>query len=125
MQTYWDRVLTRRLTRRRALDTSALAAGAAAFLAACGSGDDDDDGGSSTGGASTGPTGGTGAQAQPSEGLESGYLKRTETGEQTGGTMGFIYADSPNLDILTNALEYAGMHTFANVLLAFAGASII
>jgi peptide/nickel transport system substrate-binding protein len=114
VQNYWNKVLTTRTTRRRALASSALTAGAAAFLAACGSGDDDPSPstGSSTGGStgvSTGANGATGAQLTTSEGIEQGYLKRTTETGKPGGTMGFIYADSPNLDILTNALEYAGM----------------
>ena len=43
---YWDKVLTRRLTRRRSLGAMGGAAAAAAFLAACGG--DDDSGGSNT-----------------------------------------------------------------------------
>ena len=56
-QNYWDRVLSRRLTRRRAvLGTGAMTA-SAAFLIACGS--DDDPGAASTGGGATGGAGGT------------------------------------------------------------------
>jgi ABC-type transport system substrate-binding protein len=44
MQSYWNKVLDRRITRRRAIAATGMTAGAAAFLAACG-GDDDDDGG--------------------------------------------------------------------------------
>jgi ABC-type transport system substrate-binding protein len=44
MQSYWNKVLNRRLTRRRALAATGATTAAAAFLAACG-GDDDDDGG--------------------------------------------------------------------------------
>jgi ABC-type transport system substrate-binding protein len=41
MQSYWDKVLDKRVTRRRALAATGMTAGAAAFLAACGGGDDD------------------------------------------------------------------------------------
>ena len=64
MANYWDRVLNRRLTRRRALGASGSLAMSAAFLAACG-GDDDNTGSSSstgsTGSSSTGTTAGSGA----------------------------------------------------------------
>ena len=45
MQSYWNKVLDRRITRRRAIAATGMTAGAAAFLAACGGGDDDDGGG--------------------------------------------------------------------------------
>jgi ABC-type transport system substrate-binding protein len=52
---YWDKVLDRRVTRRRGLAVAGGSAAAAAFLAACGGGDDDssDDSGSSSGGGQT------------------------------------------------------------------------
>lgn len=67
--TYWSRVLTRRLGRRRALLGAAGAAGAAAFLSACG--DDSDDSVSPTAAAtgagttSAGATGTAGLVVQP------------------------------------------------------------
>jgi peptide/nickel transport system substrate-binding protein len=103
MESYWNKVLHGRVSRRRFLVTTGGGAGAAAFLAACGGGSDDDggDGGDGGGGA---------AQPQTSTGIsDKGYLKAGTQGAKTGGMMGFIYTDSPNLDILTNALEYAGM----------------
>jgi len=42
MPSYWDKVIDRRITRRRAIAATGMTAGAAAFLAACGGGDDDD-----------------------------------------------------------------------------------
>src|SRR6266550_2642385 len=93
MDSYWSKVLNKRMTRRHALGATGMAAGAAAFLAACGGG------GSSDSGSQAGP--------QTSSGISDGYLKKATDGKR-GGTMGFLYVDSPNLDILTNALEYAG-----------------
>ena len=51
MAGYWNKVLNRRVSRRRALIGSSTTAAAAAFLAAC---SDDENGGGSTGGGSTG-----------------------------------------------------------------------
>jgi peptide/nickel transport system substrate-binding protein len=94
MESYWTTVFNRRMTRRRALAATGMTAGAAAFLAACGGGGDGDGGGSPA--------------AQDSSGISQGYLQRSSDAGKRGGTVGFIYTDSPNLDILTNALEYAG-----------------
>jgi peptide/nickel transport system substrate-binding protein len=55
---YWDKVLNRRYTRRRALAATGTTAASAAFLAACGGDDDDDDGGSSSSGSSSGGSSG-------------------------------------------------------------------
>jgi ABC-type transport system substrate-binding protein len=55
---YWDRVLDKRITRRRGLALAGGSAAAAAFLAACGGGGDDDaedTGGTSGGGTTTDP----------------------------------------------------------------------
>jgi ABC-type transport system substrate-binding protein len=46
---YWDKVLDRRVTRRRGLALAGGSAAAAAFLAACGGGDSDDDASEDTG----------------------------------------------------------------------------
>ncbi|HWO73961.1 MAG TPA: ABC transporter substrate-binding protein [Dehalococcoidia bacterium] len=94
MKSYWDGILAKRISRRRALAGTGMAAGAAALLAACGGGGDE-------GGTQGSP------EAAGSPGVTDGYLKKDPNGKR-GGTIGFIYTDSPNLDILTNALEYAG-----------------
>src|SRR5436189_3029033 len=76
---------TNRVSRRRALAAAGAVSMAAARAAACG-------GGSSSG-----------------TGEKSGQGQQSESGPaQKGGTVGFIYTDSPHLNILTNALEYAG-----------------
>jgi peptide/nickel transport system substrate-binding protein len=103
MEIYWDKVVRGRVSRRRLLALTGMGTASAAFLAACGGGSDDD------GGDSGSSDGGGGAQPQTATGISKGYLKAGTNGAKTGGTMGFIYTDSPNLDILTNALEYAGM----------------
>lgn len=54
---YWERVLTGRVSRRRALAATGGSAAAAAFLAACGGGDDDDGGAAATGGTGSGSSG--------------------------------------------------------------------
>src|SRR5688572_18721701 len=69
---YWETILERRLSRRRALVGSSAAASAAAFLAACGGGEDGDSGGGGTGG-----------------GASSLVTKSQDTSKQakTGGTL--------------------------------------
>jgi ABC-type transport system substrate-binding protein len=79
---YWSRVLTQRVNRRRALAVTAGTAGAAAFLAACGGGDDDD---SST----SGPSG-------PAD--TSGLLSKIEDTSKTakrGGVMKWVQGNEP------------------------------
>ena len=103
MDSYWNKVVNGRVSRRRLLALAGMGTASAAFLAACGGGSDDDGGTDSDSGA------GGGGEAKTSTGISKGYLKAGTNGAKTGGMMGFIYTDSPNLDILTNALEYAGM----------------
>ena len=72
---YWDRVLTGRMTRRRALAATGASAAAAAFLAACGGGDDDSGGGGggsgSTGSANSIITKTTDSKRRPSAAASS------------------------------------------------------
>ncbi len=77
---YWTKVLSGRVSRRRALAGTAGVTGAAAFLAACGS---DDDGGSG-GSGGTGATGGSGLVAK----LEKAPSK-------AGGVMKWQQASEP------------------------------
>ena len=82
---YWDRVLTGRVTRRRGLAATGASAAAAAFLAACGGGDDD--GGSATTG---GSGGGSGLVAQAKDTLKDA---------KTGGVLKeFSNSDPAHLD---------------------------
>ncbi len=72
---YWDKVLTRRVGRRRALMATGGTAFSAAFLAACGG--DDDDGGAATGSTSSGSTGSTGASGSTASSGASGSTGST------------------------------------------------
>jgi peptide/nickel transport system substrate-binding protein len=66
---YWDKVLNKRLTRRRAITATGTTAAAAAFLAACG-GDDDDD--SSSSGSSSSGSSSSGGSSSSSGGSSGG-----------------------------------------------------
>ena len=77
---YWTKVLSGRVSRRRALAGTAGVAGAAAFLAACGS--DDDSGGGGSG--DTGSTGGSGLVTK----IEKAPIKQ-------GGVMKWQQASEP------------------------------
>jgi peptide/nickel transport system substrate-binding protein len=97
MQSYWERFRRQRVARRRLLTTGAGVSLSAVALAALGCGGDDDEtpatsGGTSSGGGTT-PSTGSGA---PAEGEP-----------KMGGTFGTHYTTSNNLNILTNASEYA------------------
>ncbi|HLG11368.1 MAG TPA: hypothetical protein VI876_06360, partial [Dehalococcoidia bacterium] len=81
MANYWDKVLDRRLTRRRALIATGTSAAAAAFLAACGG--SDDDGG---GGGSSGPADSSGLLTKVEDSLKNA---------KQGGTMKWTQASEP------------------------------
>lgn len=91
MNSYWDRFSRRRFVRRRLLAGGAGVSLGAIALAALGCGSD-------SGGTGGSPTAGTGATA--ATGAANGEPK-------TGGTYGDTYTSSNNLNILTNASEYA------------------
>jgi len=92
MDSYWNKVLTRRISRRRALWATGGAAGAAAFLAACGG---DDDSGGSTGSGNSG--GGSDGTTSPSPTVESSLITPLEadTNVQRGGALKYFVAFEP------------------------------
>ncbi len=86
MTSYWEKTLTRRVGRRRALVGAGGLAAGAAFLAACG-GDDDDDGGSTGSTGSSGSTGSTGGGTGSSGGSSILYQAEDKTSSAIrGGT---------------------------------------
>jgi ABC-type transport system substrate-binding protein len=91
MQSYWDKVLSRRLTRRRALVGSSALTASAAFLVACG-GDDEDAPSPSTGATGGGATGATGGGGSTGATGATGGGSTGATGS-TGGSAqsGLIY----------------------------------
>jgi peptide/nickel transport system substrate-binding protein len=95
MQSYWDKFVNRRVSRRRAIAATGALTASAAFLAACGGDDNDDDDAETP--SATSPSG----QATPSGSPSGG------SSVQMGGTYGDTYTSSNNLNILTNASEYA------------------
>lgn len=93
IESYWNKVLQGRLSRRHALAAGGALTASAAFLAACGGGgDDDDDDGGSTGGGATGGAGATGggpadrtAKLDPASGKPGGKLLWQSYGDPGGG----------------------------------------
>jgi peptide/nickel transport system substrate-binding protein len=114
MQSYWERFRRQRVARRRLLTTGAGLSLGAIAMAAIGCGGDDDD--SSSSGSTTTPTSSSGG-ATPSAGATTatGGVASPElygdsassASPKTGGTYGDTYTSSNNLNILTNASEYA------------------
>ena len=97
MQSYWERFRRQRVARRRLLTTGAGVSLSAVALAALGCGGDDDETPSTSGGS---PSTGGGSPA-------TGSGAPAEGAPKMGGTFGTHYTTSNNLNILTNASEYA------------------
>src|SRR5688500_9788293 len=70
---YWDSLLSSRVSRRRTMAASGAGLTAAALLAACGS--DDGGGDSSTGGGGSGPSSGLIASPSKTDGKAGGVLR--------------------------------------------------
>ncbi|HEX5368482.1 MAG TPA: ABC transporter substrate-binding protein [Dehalococcoidia bacterium] len=89
---YWSTVLKNRISRRRAMYTTAAGASAAAFLAACGSGNDNKSSSSGSSAATSGPssTSGAASGASGASGASSSLItKEVDTSAQAkaGGTL--------------------------------------
>jgi peptide/nickel transport system substrate-binding protein len=89
MDSYWQKVLSRRIGRRRAIAATAGAAGAGAFLAACG-------GGNGNGG--SGSTGGGGGSSGSTSGLITSPGDTTSQAKAGGGFVFPAQADPGHLD---------------------------
>jgi peptide/nickel transport system substrate-binding protein len=110
---YWNRVLSNRISRRRGLAALGAGSAAAAFLAACG-GDDDDtpapSTGGSTGGGATGATGGagvtgggsTGATGSAASGLVTQPSDTAAQGKAGGTWKHFSRGDATHFDSLVS-----------------------
>ena len=103
---YWNKTLSRRITRRRALKIGGASAAAAAFLAACGGDDDDSSGGGGTtsGGTSGGTTSGGATPASGGGGATtSGLLTQPaytepKDAKRGGKLVDFTTAEPRSLD---------------------------
>ena len=120
MAGYWDKVLTRRIDRRRALAATGATAFSAAFLAACG-GDDDAPSptattastGSSGATGATGATGGTGATGSTGSGgqpTQTSGLLFDPIDETADAVPGGLYTGSHPLVLTTLDPMFPGGH---------------
>ena len=104
---YWDKVTSRRISRRRAIAATSGAAAAAAFLAACGG--DDSEEPPATGGSGSGSSGLIHTPADSSSQAKAG-----------GTLKHFVSADVPTLDSLANnnsgALNAAAAFAYPRVM---------
>jgi peptide/nickel transport system substrate-binding protein len=91
MQGYWDKVLDRRIGRRRAIAVTGATAASAAFLAACG-GSDDDGGDSGDGGDSSG-------------------LLHKQTNETSKAKHGGLYVSAQTNGLVSHDPHANGAHT--------------
>jgi ABC-type transport system substrate-binding protein len=101
MRNYWDKVLERRISRRRAIAATGATTAAAAFLAACGGDDDSSSGGGGSASGGSTPTGGGastgGGSATP--GLLYEAVDSTSDAKQGGTYKVAGNADPQNFDL--------------------------
>lgn len=110
MDSYWNGVLRKRISRRRALATSGGGLAAAAFLAACGSDDDSDNGGDS-GSGSTSPTPDSSGAVDSTQGNQGGKL----VFQQFGDPGGLVLVQTANAGVQQLAsLTHSGLLAMAN-----------
>ena len=104
-KTYWSKVVTQRISRRRALAATGGLGLSAALLAACGGDDDSSSTGGSTGGTgSTGSTGGTGGTG--SSGLVTKVTDTTAQAKRGGTLKDYAQAEPRSLDMVNPQADY-------------------